>query len=56
LVRKDFERAKGAFEESIQINPFNPDIHMGMANAYAMLGDTAGSAKERGIAQKLIRR
>ena len=56
LVRKDFERAKGAFEESIQINPFNPDIHMGMANAYAMLGDTAGSAKERDIAQKLIRR
>jgi tetratricopeptide (TPR) repeat protein len=56
LVRKDFEKAKGAFEESIQINPFDPDIHMGVANAYAMLGDQAGSAKERDIARKLIRR
>jgi tetratricopeptide (TPR) repeat protein len=56
LIRKDFEKAKGAFEESIQINPFDPDIHMGVAHAYAQLGDTAGSAKERDIARKLIRR
>jgi tetratricopeptide (TPR) repeat protein len=56
LARKDFEKAKVAFEESIQINPFNPNIHMGVANAYAMLGDQDGSAKERDIARKLIRR
>ncbi len=53
LKLKEFTKAKEAFEESIQINPFNPEIHVGLANAYAMLGDTVGSAKERNIAQKL---
>jgi tetratricopeptide (TPR) repeat protein len=53
LKLKEFTQAKEAFEESIQINPFNPEIHVGLANAYAMLGDTVGSAKERNIAHKL---
>ncbi len=53
LKMKEFTQAKEAFEESIQINPFNPEIHVGLANAYAMLGDTVGSAKERNIAHKL---
>ncbi len=53
LKLKEFTKAKEAFEESIQINPFNPEIHVGLANAYAMLGDTVGSAKERNIAHKL---
>ncbi len=53
LKLKEFTQAKEAFEESIQINPFNPEIHVGLANAYAMLGDTGGSAKERNIAHKL---
>lgn len=56
LLKKDFKGAKEAFEQSIQINPFNPDIHVGVANAYAMLGDTLGSEKERDLARKLIRR
>ncbi|NIS71601.1 MAG: tetratricopeptide repeat protein, partial [Proteobacteria bacterium] len=53
LKLKEFAQAKEAFVESIQINPFNPEIHVGLANAYAMLGDTGGSAKERNIAHKL---
>ncbi len=53
LKMKDFTQAKEAFEESIQINPFNPEIHVGLANAYAMLGDSIGSARERNIAHKL---
>ena len=55
LKRKEFKEAKSAFEESIQINPFNPAVHVGLANTYAMLGDTVGSAKERDIAHKLSR-
>lgn len=53
LKMKDFTQAKEAFEESIQINPFDPEIHIGLANAYAMLGDSVGSAKERNIAHTL---
>ena len=56
LIKKNFEGAKEAFEESIQINPFDPDIHIGISNAYAMLGDKISSEKERDVAQQLIRR
>jgi len=52
---KDFNQAKAAFEESIQINPFNPEVHVGLANAYARLGDHAGFARERDIAYRLRR-
>lgn len=55
LKRSDAEQAKTAFEESNQINPFNPEVHVGLANAYAILGDGAGSAKEKGIARTLGR-
>jgi len=53
LEMKDFKRAKEAFENSIQINPFNPEVHLGMANAYEMLEDQSGAAKEREIAKRL---
>jgi tetratricopeptide (TPR) repeat protein len=49
----DFEQARVALEESVQINPFNPEIHAGLAEAYAALGDPAGAEKERAIARKL---
>jgi tetratricopeptide (TPR) repeat protein len=55
LKLKDFTQAKEAFEESIQINPFNPWVHVGLANAYAMLGENVGSSKERDIAHRLRR-
>jgi tetratricopeptide (TPR) repeat protein len=55
LKRKDAEQAKTAFEESNQINPFNPEVHIGLANAYAILGDSVGSAKEKDIARTLGR-
>ena len=54
LKLKDFKKASEAFEDSIQINPFNPEVHLGMANAYEMLGDQAGGTKEREIAERLI--
>jgi cytochrome c-type biogenesis protein CcmH/NrfG len=55
LKLQDFKQAKAAFEEANQINPFNPDVHVGLANAYAMLADNAGAARERDIAHTLGR-
>ena len=55
LKRDDFKQARVAFEESIQINPFNPAVHIGLAQAYARLGDSFGSAKEKAIARTLGR-
>jgi tetratricopeptide (TPR) repeat protein len=55
LKLKDFKRAREAFEDSIQINPFNPEAHLGLANAYEMLGDPSDATKEREIVKKLGR-
>jgi tetratricopeptide (TPR) repeat protein len=55
LKRKEFKAAKSAFEESVQINPFNPEVHVGLANTYAMLGDNIGYEKERTIANRMRR-
>jgi tetratricopeptide (TPR) repeat protein len=55
LKLKDFKKAKAAFKEAIHINPFNPDVHVGLANAFMMLGDNLGSAQERDIASRLRR-
>ena len=54
LRMKDFERAREAFEGSIQINPFNPEVHLGLANAYEMLGDQSNATKEKEIAKRLL--
>jgi tetratricopeptide (TPR) repeat protein len=55
LKLKDFKGAREAFEESIQINPFNPDVHLGLADAYEMLGDKSGALKEKEVAKRLGR-
>jgi cytochrome c-type biogenesis protein CcmH/NrfG len=55
LKNKDFRQAKSAFEQSIQINPFNPEVHVGLADACAILGDTVGSEREKDIARTLIK-
>ena len=55
LKLKNFKRARDAFEDSIQINPFDPEVHLGLANAYEMLGDQSGATREREIAKRLGR-
>jgi tetratricopeptide (TPR) repeat protein len=49
----DFTEASAAFRESIQINPFNPEVHQGLATALEQLGDPAAALKEREIARRL---
>jgi len=55
LKLKDFKEAKASFVESIQINPFNPDVHQGLAAAYDVLGETAAALKEREVTKRLGR-
>ncbi len=53
LKLKEFKNARESFEASIQINPFNPEVHQGLATASEMLGDKATVLKERDIAKRL---
>ena len=53
LKRQEFVKARTAYEESIQINPFNPEVHIGLAQAYAELGDHGRSEQEKQISNKV---
>ncbi len=55
LKLKDFRRAKETFLESIQINPFNPEVHQGLAQAYERLGEGARALREKEIFNQLKR-
>ena len=55
LKLRDLKGAKEAFETSIQINPFDPEVHRGLAEVYEMLGEKARAAKEKEIAKGLMR-
>ena len=54
LKQKEFIKAETAFAESLQINPFNPEVHLGLADAYARLGDQRRSEQEKSIARKIM--
>jgi tetratricopeptide (TPR) repeat protein len=55
LKLKDFSKAKEAFQESIQINPFNPEVHRGLAIVYETLGDKASALRETEMTKRLER-
>ncbi|NWF55625.1 MAG: tetratricopeptide repeat protein [Syntrophaceae bacterium] len=55
LQLQDFSSARGALEESIQINPFNPEVHQNLALAAEKMGDLDTAARSREILRKLIR-
>ncbi len=55
LKFKDYRRAEEAFQASIQINPFNPEIHFGLATALEVQGNKTAGQKEREIAERLRR-
>jgi len=56
LKLKRMKEAKDSFGEAIQINPFDPEAHLGLATACEMLGERTSAFKEREIASKIIRR
>ena len=55
LKLKDFKETKEAFQTSIQLNPFNPEVHEGLASVYEMMGDSSAALKEKEITRRLIR-
>ena len=55
LKFKDYKRAEEAFQNSIQISPFNPEIHFGLATALEVQGNKTAGQKEREIGEKLRR-
>ncbi|MBI4767725.1 MAG: tetratricopeptide repeat protein [Deltaproteobacteria bacterium] len=55
LKLKDFQKARDAFGDSIQINPFDPEVHAGLAQACEMLGDLTRAGKEMEITKRLTK-
>jgi cytochrome c-type biogenesis protein CcmH/NrfG len=53
LKHKEFKSAMESFQAAIQLNPFNPEVHLGLAEAYEMVGEKVAGLKEREIAKKL---
>jgi tetratricopeptide (TPR) repeat protein len=53
LKFKDYQKAEDAFQASLQINPFNPEMHLGLATALEMMGNKAAGQKEREIGERL---
>lgn len=56
LKLKRVKEARDSFQESIQINPFDPEAHVGLATAYETLGEKTSASREREIANKIIQR
>jgi cytochrome c-type biogenesis protein CcmH/NrfG len=55
LKFKDYKRAEEAFRNSIQISPFDPEIHFGLATALEVQGNKAAGQKEREVGERLMR-
>jgi tetratricopeptide (TPR) repeat protein len=55
LKFKDYKRAEEVFQTSIQISPFDPEIHFGLATALEVLGNKTVGQKEREIGERLRR-
>jgi tetratricopeptide (TPR) repeat protein len=55
LQIRDFSLARRALEESIQINPFNPEVHRNLALAAEKTGDSDTALREMEMFRKLLR-
>jgi Flp pilus assembly protein TadD len=55
LKIQDFSSAREALEESIQISPFNPEVHQNLAVAAEKMGDSDTALREREILRRLVR-
>jgi len=50
---KEWGKAEEAFQNSIQINPFIPDVHHDLAALYEMQGKKGAAQKEKDIFVRL---
>jgi tetratricopeptide (TPR) repeat protein len=53
LAAGEVEKAAAAFEIALRVNPFDPAVRCGLADAYAELGDKTRETRERAACTKL---
>ena len=56
LRHSQWGNARDAFLQANQVDPFDPEIHAGLAQALDALGDAAGASREKRFAEILVGR
>ena len=55
MALQDYTQARAALLESVQINPFDPVVHMYLAESYRQLGQSEKAQQEQQLFEKLQR-
>ena len=55
LALQDYEQARAALSEAVQINPFDPAVHLHLAESYHQLGQSDKAQQEQQLFEKLQR-
>jgi Tfp pilus assembly protein PilF len=55
MALQDYERARVALSEAVQINPFDPAVHLHLAESYRQLGQTEKAQQEQQLFEILQR-
>jgi Tfp pilus assembly protein PilF len=55
VALQDYERARMALSEAVQINPFDPAVHMHLAEIYRQLGQAEPAQQEQQLFETLQR-
>jgi Flp pilus assembly protein TadD len=56
VALQEYEPARLAFSEAVQINPFDPAIHQHLAEIYRQLGQTDNAQQEQQLFERLQER
>ncbi|SEM64676.1 Tetratricopeptide repeat-containing protein [Stigmatella aurantiaca] len=54
LFRKDYPKAKAAYQEALSTNPFDPEVHVALTRIHQALGETALEARTRAASALLL--
>ena len=55
IALQDYEQARLALSEAVQINPFDPAVHMYLAESYRQLGQSEKAQQEQQLFETLQR-
>jgi tetratricopeptide (TPR) repeat protein len=53
VVQQNFDQARLALEEAVQLNPFDPSIHQYLADSYRRLGLKDKAQQEQDVLKRL---
>lgn len=54
LFRKDYPKAKAAYQEALSTNPFDPEVHVALTRIHQALGESALEARTRAASALLL--